>query len=121
MKNGWIVVDSVSQLTKQCDGRMVICGSHGGKAAAEYMIQRKPKGVIFNDAGVGKERAGIRALPILDRHGIVGIAVSAASARIGDGLDTYRSGVVSFVNRRAKKMGIRKGMTVKKVLKGSLS
>lgn len=113
----WVVIDSVSHLSPLMKGRVVVCGSHGGKAAANYLVKFRPRAVVFNDAGVGKQRAGIQALGILNRLKISGIAVSAASARIGEGWDTYRSGIVSFVNGQARRVGVVPGMTVKAVLK----
>ena len=40
-------------------------------------------------------------------------AVSAASARIGDALSTYRDGVVSAANAAALALGVRPGITAK--------
>ncbi|MFI5427447.1 hypothetical protein [Aeromicrobium sp. UC242_57] len=54
-----------------------------------------------NDAGIGKNQAGTAGLAALDSSGIAGIGVGHDTARIGDGLDTWESGRVSFVNARA--------------------
>ncbi len=112
-----VVIDSISHLTVRHVGKVIVCGSHGGRAAAEYMLTYKPKAVVFNDAGVGKQRAGICALEILQPCGIPGVAVSTRSARIGEGWDTYYCGEVSFVNGMARLKGIRRGMKVKAVVK----
>jgi len=44
-------------------------------------------------------------------------AVAAMSARIGDGLSTYREGIISAVNEPARAKGIIVGMTAKDALR----
>jgi hypothetical protein len=60
---------------------------------------------IYNDADRGIDDCGISRLPALDQRGIAGATVSAWSARIGDGLSTYRDGFVSAVNNAAARCG----------------
>jgi len=43
--------------------------------------------VILNDAGVGRDRAGIGGLALLDTIGMSAATLSHRSARIGDGDD----------------------------------
>ncbi|MBI4619452.1 MAG: hypothetical protein HY739_04735 [Desulfobacterales bacterium] len=113
-KEGRIVImDSVAYLTKENEGDVIVCGSHGGRSAAEHAIKFRPRGIIFNDAGKGKENAGIGGLTLLDENGIMGATVDTMSARIGDGSDTYESGIISAVNNKAEKVGIRIGMQAK--------
>lgn len=57
--------------------------------------------MFFNDAGIGKERAGI-----------VAVTYSHNSARIGDAVDGFESGVVSAVNAAAAAAGLDAGQTV---------
>ncbi len=110
-KNGRIVImDSIAYITEQNEGDVIVCGSHGGRSAAEHAVKFKPKAVIFNDAGIGKENAGIGGLEILDGAGIMGATVDTMSARIGEGLDSYDSGLISAVNQKAKRMGIEIGI-----------
>jgi hypothetical protein len=65
--------------------------------------------VFFNDAGVGKEQAGIAALAMLDEEGTPAGAVGHRTARIGDALDTWEAGVLSHVNRAARRRGLQAG------------
>ena len=44
-------------------------------------------------------------------------AVAAMSARIGNGLSTYREGIISAVNEPARAKGINVGMTAKDALR----
>ncbi|MBU0995449.1 MAG: hypothetical protein KJ737_23375 [Proteobacteria bacterium] len=114
-KNGKrvIVMDSVSYIEMANRGDIIVTGSHGGMPAAEHGIRFKPRCLVFNDAGTGKENAGVKGLESLDEAGIASAAVSYTSARIGDGMDTYHHGVLSTVNNTMKAMGIYEGMTVK--------
>ena len=43
----------------------------------------------FNDAGIGKDGAGIAALAMLDAAGQPAVAVAHTSARIGEAADTW--------------------------------
>jgi hypothetical protein len=44
-------------------------------------------------------------------------AVAAMSARIGDGLSTYREGIISAVNEPARAKGVAVGMAAKDALR----
>ena len=107
------IMDSISYITEEERGQVVVCGSHGGLPAAEYAIKYGVKGAIFNDAGRGKEDAGIAGLRLLDEHGIMGATVDTMTARIGDGMDSYESGIISYVNKNAEKAGVKVGMKAK--------
>lgn len=72
--------------------------------------------VVFNDAGVGKDEAGIVALQRLQQQGRAAAAVAHTSARIGDALDAWRHGVLSHVNPMAAARGLAPGMAVRDAL-----
>lgn len=73
-----------------------------------------PPGLIFfNDAGMGKDRAGAAALDLLDAGAIACAVVDHNTGRIGDADDTWRHGVVSAVNRAAAAGGLTAGQTVR--------
>jgi hypothetical protein len=59
---------------------------------------------VFNDAGVGKDGAGIAALAELERDGIAAATVGHDSARIGEARDAFASGVVSQINASAARL-----------------
>lgn len=105
------LVDSISFVTDADAGHIVICASHGGASSGEYAGKYHLGLVVFNDAGVGKEEAGIEALRLLERKGVAACAVSHESARIGDVLDQWQNGIVSHVNRIASSR-IHVGMAV---------
>ncbi len=108
-----IVMDSVAYMDESQKGNIIVCGSHGGESAAMHVLKFKPGGVIFNDAGKGKDNAGISGLNLCDEAGVSAATVDAFSARIGDGMDTYESGIVSAVNQKALLCGIEIGMPAK--------
>ncbi len=113
-KKGRIVaMDSISFIEMSNRGDVIICGSHGGIPAAEYSLNYHPRGIVFNDAGKGKEDAGIKGLETMSEANIPAAAVAVDSARIGDGIDTYYNGTVSSYNGIAYKHGVREGMSVK--------
>lgn len=100
------VVDSVTDLGRDAAGRIVVAGSHGGAASGAFARGRGVAAAVFNDAGVGLNGAGIGALFELEVAGIPAATVAHTSARIGDGTDALRSGIVSHSNRSARELGI---------------
>src|SRR5689334_15691802 len=100
--------DSVTQLA-QVSGKVLVTGSHGGRVAAQYAASAGVRAVIFHDAGLGKDEAGVAGLAVLETIGIAAAAVSHATARIGDGADVLARGVVSRRNAMAAKCGVEAG------------
>jgi hypothetical protein len=111
-----ILMDSITKVTPEDKGSMVVCASHGGTSSGEFALEVPLKVVIFNDAGVGKDNAGIAALEMLDKHGVAGGTVAHTSGRIGDSMDMWENGVLSHVNAAARKLGLSDGARVKEVL-----
>ena len=108
-----VTMDSAVYMDDTQSGNIVICGSHGGESAANHMLKFSPGAAIFNDAGKGKENAGIRGLEVFSLASIPAATVDTFSARIGDGTDTYESGIISAVNDVAIKCGVKVGMSAK--------
>jgi len=102
-----VLLDSVSEIGADDRGSIVVTGSHGGVSAADLASPAAPGLVVFNDAGIGKEEAGIAGLSILDSRGIAAATVSHLTARIGEARDTLESGVISRVNEAAARLGLR--------------
>ena len=99
------VVDSITQLGPQDAGCLAVSGSHGGISSARYALAARPRLSIFNDAGVGKDAAGLAALPFLQSHGLAACTVAHSSARIGEAQSTLDEGIVSRVNALAQALG----------------
>jgi hypothetical protein len=104
----WIM-DSIAFASRAQGGDVIVTGSHGGTSAGEYAVEYGVRVVVCNDAGVGKNRAGIAGLAAVDAQDIAGIAVGHNSSRIGDGKDVWESGIVTYVNPTAARAGVRLG------------
>lgn len=108
-----LLVDSITEAIGPGAGRLVVSGSHGGISAGRFAVQAGVRLAVFNDAGVGLDRAGIAGLDHLQQHGIAGCTVSHHSARIGEARSTLDDGVISHVNDAASALGARPGLRLK--------
>lgn len=104
-----IAMDSISEVEAGDAGQIVVSGSHGGASSGEFASRQRLGAVFFNDAGVGKDEAGIAALDMLERLGVPAGAVAHTSARIGDALDAWDHGVLSHLNGSARAKGLKQG------------
>lgn len=111
-----LVLDSVTHLTKEHRARAAHCASHGGVYAGYFAAKMGIGAVILNDAGIGREAAGLAGVKLLDQLGVPAAAVSHRSARIGDGADGVARGILSFANNAAEQAGVRAGMTCSEAL-----
>ena len=96
LPNGWtlVLVDSITQLSEADQAHVVVTGSHGGSSSTEFALKHRPKLACFNDAGVGKDQAGIVALARFEAHGLACVTVSHQTARIGDAQDAWAHGEI---------------------------
>lgn len=111
-----IILDSVTHLTPGARGAIAVCASHGAVYAAWYGATKGVSAMILNDAGIGREQAGISGLPWLGDLGVPAATVSHRSARIGWGSDMLARGILSFVNRPAAALGLAPGMSCAEAL-----
>ncbi len=107
-----VLMDSISMIGSADAGTIIIAGSHGGAISGVFAAQYPPALVFFNDAGGGKNGAGIASLQALETAGISSAAVGYHSARIGDALDAWENGVVSHTNDSAVRSGVEPGQSV---------
>jgi uncharacterized protein YunC (DUF1805 family) len=105
-----LTADSITRVGTEAAGAVVVNGSHGGIYAAYLAGKLRVAAAIFNDAGVGRDQAGIAGLNYLEEFGIAAAAVGHGSARIGDGADMMARGLVTHVNASARELGCRAGM-----------
>lgn len=105
-----IVLDSVTHLTDDHRGKASYCASHGGIYAGYYAAKMGTGAVILNDAGIGRDQAGIAGLGLLDELGVPGATISHISARIGDGADGAARGTLSTINQTAHAVGLSEAM-----------
>ncbi|MEO1192404.1 MAG: hypothetical protein AAFY02_11650 [Pseudomonadota bacterium] len=106
-----VLVDSASLVRAEDAGRIVVTGSHGGLVGNDPRrgFKAAARVAVFNDAGIGKNRAAVSRLPALDPMGVAGVAVSHTTARIGDATSVYETGVISTVNDTAARLGASPG------------
>ncbi len=112
-----VVMDSITKVTPADVGAVVVSASHGGASSGEFALEVPLKAVFFNDAGVGKDDAGIAALAMLQAKNVAAGTVSHTSARIGDSQDMWDCGVISYVNDAARKVGLTPGQPLRAALK----
>ena len=104
-----IIAPTVTKLPPGSAGAVLVTGSHGGVYPGQLAVLAGVRAVIFHDAGIGKEDAGVASLPLLQGLGIAAAAVSHWSARVGDAEDMMARGVISRANAAA--VGVLPGMT----------
>ena len=105
-----MLVDSITEAPTGSKGAVIVCGSHGGVSSGRYALLAGGDAVVFNDAGVGKDDAGIAALAMLQDAGIAAGTVAHTSACIGSARSTLEGGQISHLNGLAGEMGGRVGM-----------
>jgi len=108
-----VVIDSITQLEAGDAGAIVVSGSHGGASSGEFALALPLRVVFFNDAGIGKQEAGVAALTMLQARGVAAATVAHGSARIGDALDAWQHGVISRTNEAAHALGLCIGQPVR--------
>src|SRR5215475_11049773 len=102
-----VIADSITRVGSDAAGAVIVNGSHGGIYAAFLAAKLSAAAVIFNDAGIGHDRAGIAGLDYLQALGIAAATVGHDTARIGDGADMFRSGSITHANELAAALGVK--------------
>ncbi len=111
-----VLLDSITQVDVSHTGLCVVTGSHGGVSAARYASAVAARVYVFNDAGVGKDAAGVAALDLLEARDIAAVAVAHDSARIGEARDTWDGGIISHRNATAGRIGLQTGARLSQAL-----
>src|SRR5437868_697153 len=106
-----VVADSITRIAEQdARGAVVVNASHGGVYAAYLAAKLGAAAAIFNDAGIGRDRAGISGLAYLQELGTPAATIGHDTARIGDGADMMAHGIITHANALAEALGCRPGM-----------
>lgn len=108
---GVVAADTITKLPPEAENAVVLSGSHGGVYPGYLAARAKVRAVVFNDAGVGRDEAGVASLAYLEALGIAAATVSYLSCRIGDTADMIARGVISRVNGCAVDVDVAAGMT----------
>jgi hypothetical protein len=104
---------SSATATGECRGNVLVSGSYGGEYNAWHAAKWGLRGVVLNDAGVGKGEAGIRGLAYLDRVDLPAACADAWTCHIGDAEHMLAHGTISRVNRAASRVGCIPGQSVR--------
>ena len=105
-----LIADSITRVGTDAAGAVVINGSHGGIYAAYLAAKLRVAAAVFNDAGVGRDQAGIAGLDYLAGLAIPAAVVGHETARIGDGSDMMARGIITHANSPAIALGCHPGM-----------
>ena len=114
-----VLLNTVTAVESRHAGAVVVTGSHGGASVVRYALAVPAVLYVFNDAGIGKDEAGVTALDELQRAGQAAVAVAHSSARIGDARDAWEHGIVSRANRQAQALGLDVGARLRDSVKTS--
>jgi hypothetical protein len=112
MKKSALLMDTITDATDEARGHIVISGSHGGHYPAALASRAGIRAVIFNDAGIGLEEAGVAGVLSLADVGMAAAATDCQSCRIGSAQDAVDRGRISVVNAVAARLGVEPGMSV---------
>jgi len=107
------LLDSITDATDATIGKVVVSGSHGGMYPAAVASLAGARAVLFSDAGIGLEQAGIAGVLELADVGMAAAAVDCNTCHIGSASDTLERGVISAVNSVAVSLGLVVGMSIK--------
>jgi hypothetical protein len=107
-----LLLDSITDAGADARGRVVASGSHGGMYPAALASAAGARAVLFNDAGIGLERAGVAGVLALAGVGMAAAGVDCMSCRIGSAADMLARGRISVANAAAEALGVEPGMTV---------
>ena len=105
-----VCTDSIAFALPEDVRNVLVTAGHTGRSAVPYLRKGRPHGFICSDGGKGREDAGVAGLAIVEREGLAGATVDARTARMGDGLSSYRDGIISAANTLAQAAGVRVGM-----------
>lgn len=109
-----VCTNSIADALPEDRDRNVLCtAGHTGRSVVDYITGSRPYGFICSDGSMGRDRSGVAALEPANRAGIPGAAVSADTARMGDGHSTYYDGVISAANDLAYAAGVRIGQSAR--------
>jgi hypothetical protein len=107
-----VTAPSSATAPEETRGSVLVSGSYGGIYNVWHAVRRGARAVILNDAGVGKDEAGVSGLAWLDDLGIAGAVADCMSCHIGDGEHMLANGRISRVNNTARELGCAPGQTV---------
>ena len=92
---------------------IVVNASYCGVLPARFIGAQRPRGAIGVDCGIGPQGASIAGLWYLEALNIPAATADVSTVHLGDGVDLFERGVISFCNRPAQDCGVAPGMAVR--------
>lgn len=111
-----ILLDSITDADEGHRGKVVVSGSHGGIYPAAIASAAGIRAVLFNDAGIGLDQAGVAGVLELAKVGMAAAAIDSRSCLIGSAEDALARGIITTVNSVAARCGIETGMPADKAV-----
>ena len=106
-----MALDSAADILPRNRGRdVLVTASYIGVLPARLVHDHLPRAVIGFDGGVGPQGANMAGLWYFEALNVPAAAVDVMSIILGDGVDTYHNGRISFLNRPAQDCGVEVGM-----------
>ena len=90
---------------------VLVTASYIGVLPARLLREHLPRAVIGFDGGVGPQGANIAGLWYLEALNVPAASVDVMGVILGDGVDVYHNGRISYMNRPARDCGVRAGMS----------
>jgi alkylhydroperoxidase/carboxymuconolactone decarboxylase family protein YurZ len=113
-ENGRVIaMDSMRYVDARNGRDVVVASSYLGVLPARLAAPHTPRGVIGHDGCVGKDGSGISGLGYLEALGIPAATGAGMTAELGNGIDLYEHGRISYMNILAERLGVTEGMPVK--------
>ncbi len=104
-------LDSAADILPRNRGRdVLVTASYIGVLPARLVHDHLPRAAIGFDGGVGPQGANIAGLWYYEALNIPAAAVDVMTIILGDGVDVYRNGRISYLNRPAADCGVQVGM-----------
>jgi hypothetical protein len=106
-----LAVPTVTKLGSETEGSVLVGGSHAAIFTTYLTLKAGARAAIQHDAAFGRERAGIAGMAWAEQFGFAMAAVDGRTARIGDGANMLKRGIISAVNKHAAACKVKPGMT----------
>ncbi|WP_288903750.1 hypothetical protein [uncultured Sneathiella sp.] len=116
MTNLPILLDSITDADEGHRGKVVVSGSHGGIYPAAIASSAGIRAVLFNDAGIGLDQAGVAGVLSLAKVGMAAAAIDSRSCLIGSAEDALARGIITIANSVAARCGVETGMPADKAV-----
>lgn len=106
-----MALDSAADVLPENRGRdVLVTASYIGVLPARLLHDHLPRAAIGFDGGVGPQGANLAGLWYFEALNVPAAAVDVMSVILGDGVDVYRNGRISYLNRPAADCGVQVGM-----------